>query len=61
LFSVNGDSLITLLPDVTYSFWAPAPGEPLAGDVLVGIAREPGTTPGTEEWGVIRSLALRPY
>jgi DNA-directed RNA polymerase specialized sigma24 family protein len=61
LFSVNGDSLITLLPDVTYSFWAPAPGEPLAGDVLVGIAREPGTTPGTEKWGVIRSLTVRPY
>jgi hypothetical protein len=52
---------IELRPGVTYTFWAPARHESLAGEVLVGIAREAGTIPGTAEWGVIGSLSLKPY
>lgn len=61
LFSVFRNGTIKLQPDVTYTFWAPASGESLSGDVLIGIAREPGARPGAPEQAVIDSLRLRGY
>ena len=61
LFTSFGDGRVVMRPGVTYAFWAPAQGESLAGEVVVGIAREPGATAGTEAWDLIRSLSLRSY
>lgn len=61
LFSVFLNGTIDLRPGVTYSFWAPARGESLAGDVLIGIAQEPGAAHGAMGWDVIDSLRLRGY
>jgi DNA-directed RNA polymerase specialized sigma24 family protein len=61
VFAVAGSGAITLRPGVAYAFWTPGRGDPLEGAVVVGIAREPGATPGTGEWDVVRTLRLRAY
>ena len=61
LFAVYGNGTIEMRPDVTYTFWAPAGDETMAGDVLIAIAREAGADPSTAEWDVIRSLKIRGY
>ena len=61
LFTSFGQGSVVIRPGVRYSFWAPASDEPLAGEVLIGIASASGADVDVDAWRVIRSLTLRGY
>jgi hypothetical protein len=60
LFEQPGGGTLALRPGVTYTFWAPQARGPANVAIVLGIARERGSVPGTTEWGIVRTLRFGP-
>jgi len=58
IFAIPGAGVIALRPGITYTFWVPGSAEPVAEGFMLGVARELGAAPSTEEWDIVRTIDL---
>ena len=58
VFEVPEGGMIAFRPGVAYTFWVPRAGEPGGDTIVLGVARELGAPPSTNEWDVVRTLEI---
>ena len=58
VFEVPEGGMIAFRPGVAYTFWVPRAGEPGGDTIVLGVARELGAPPSTDEWDVVRTLEI---